>query len=803
MSIQLQHFDHDKSQYERPMQKWVCGWAADGEACHRGPDNRGRCHITAECAPQRRGDRWYCTRAVSCGGQCEHGPMPDGKCSRPIPPCQPVRSMRAKRTMIIWGVSAATLGAILIMAFGPWSREFLSPGQLSVAHGINDQNCTACHADTHNNQMMLDSSSGARTLLQSDSERCLNCHKILQFSDLAHNLPLESLQQVSEAIAQGQNAEGNTTMRMWVARQITGSDLIATESLACATCHNEHRGRTADIAFMDNTRCQSCHQRQFASFANGHPEFSPDYPFVKRSAIAFNHVTHLPKYFLENKYAGNAPADCTTCHKPESDARSMQTLDFDTSCASCHHHADEIHGAGLSEPSIAFFRLPSVELTTLEKHSTWIGDDLWPADAFDDESEMTSFMIVLLEVDKDVSADLKTLRESGSSLADLSSADEQTVEVAGRLVWAIKRLLYELIQGGQPALESRLTRALGDHVASRQLAALSGLAPDNTTRGVRANEIQWQVSLRAAAELWLPNLMNDVQRYEAGERPLPTTNAIEEVDEQAIPVAAADDDLLEDDDDDLLDDDDALLDDDDLLDDEDLLEEDAEIMDDDLLEEDEPVDVIPAAANEALDAELTRMRSLLTEFATAGQWHIDESDFSIRYRPTGHADTFLRAWLDVTADARSTSNPGTTMTIFEELRSETNEYKSPGRCMKCHSVESVGGDSLRYMINWTANNRLSADHRLNTFTHKPHLNIEGLRDCTSCHALNSAADDARQWKTMYSNTDPTRFLQSFDPINKSNCSQCHLPERAGDNCLSCHKYHSGFTSFSSASIMAR
>ena len=709
--------------------------------------------------------------------------------------------------MIVWGVSAATLGMLLVLALGPWKREFLSPGLLSASHGINDQNCSACHADAHNKQVMLDSSTVASTLLQSDSERCLNCHHILQFPNLAHNLPLEFLRQVSAVAVQGQENKDRTPIRMWAARQLTGNDNSAWQSIACSTCHNEHRGRSFDITFMDNTRCQTCHQQQFASFANGHPEFTSGYPFVKRSSIAFNHVTHLRLYFRQDKYAETSPADCTTCHIPDGAGRRMQTLGFDTSCASCHHHADEIHGAGLSEPSIAFLRLPSVAITTLEQHDIWIGDNPWPADAFDDENEMTSFMILLLEVDKEVAADLNTLRASGASLADLSSADKQTVEAAGRLVWAIKRLLYELIQGGQPALEARLTRALGDKVSARQLAAMSGLAPDNTTLGVRSNETQWQVNLRAAAELWLPNLMNDVQRYDAGERPLPTADAIDEVDEPVKPtdnVPADDNDVLLGDDD-LLDDDEDLLDDD-LLDDpeggvaqdEELLD-DEDILDDDLLEDDVPGETLTASANEALDAELSRMRSLLNEFATVGQWYIDDNDFSLRYRPTGHADTFLHAWLDVTADAHSTVVPNTAMSIFDEIGRETIEFKSPGRCMKCHSIDSVGGDSNRYVINWTASSGLSAKHRLNTFTHKPHLNLAGLRDCTSCHSLNSEADNARQWKTMYSHTNPTQVLHSFDPINKSNCSQCHLPDKAGDNCLSCHNYHAGFAGLSSGS----
>ncbi|MCH8822771.1 MAG: hypothetical protein IH984_04610 [Planctomycetes bacterium] len=65
--------------------------------------------------------------------------------------------------------------------------------------------------------------------------------------------------------------------------------------------------------------------------------------------------------------------------------------------------------------------------------------------------------------------------------------------------------------------------------------------------------------------------------------------------------------------------------------------------------------------------------------------------------------------------------------------------------------------------------------------------------------LQATADDARQWKMMYSQTDPAQILHTFDPINKSNYSACHVPEQASDNCLSCHNYHAGFASFSSVS----
>ena len=103
------------NRYERPNQEWVCGRAAEGHGCPLGPDARGNCRATGECSPAKRGDRWYCTRNEAQGGKCEHGPLPEGGCAHPIPPCQPVPSLRRARGSLVW----------LIVAFVPWLTLFL------------------------------------------------------------------------------------------------------------------------------------------------------------------------------------------------------------------------------------------------------------------------------------------------------------------------------------------------------------------------------------------------------------------------------------------------------------------------------------------------------------------------------------------------------------------------------------------------------------------------------------------------------------------------------------------------------
>lgn len=53
---------------------------------------------------------------------------------------------------------------------------------------------------------------------------------------------------------------------------------------------------------------------------------------------------------------------------------------------------------------------------------------------------------------------------------------------------------------------------------------------------------------------------------------------------------------------------------------------------------------------------------------------------------------------------------------------------------------------------------------------------EGLE--ISVNFLNGLATDGR-----------TAFVSNFEPITKADCVRCHVPEKAGDSCLTCHNYH--------------
>src|SRR5664279_631296 len=140
----LQTFGFEKSLYERPNQKWICGRAGDGHCCLAGPDAQGKCTATTECRPLRKGDRWYCTRASFLGGPCPEGPLPGGECCRTIPKCSPVRSLRSWRGLVVVLSVAVTLAGLLLSIADPRAKQILSPGEVSFAHrSVGD--CSKCH----------------------------------------------------------------------------------------------------------------------------------------------------------------------------------------------------------------------------------------------------------------------------------------------------------------------------------------------------------------------------------------------------------------------------------------------------------------------------------------------------------------------------------------------------------------------------------------------------------------------------------------------------------------------------------
>ena len=778
--MKLQRFGVEDSQYERPNQKWVCGWTDKGCPCAEGPDNHGRCRAVAECTPVRRGDRWICQRHSSRGGACLNGPLPDGSCCQTVSRCQPVRSIRAKRGMVtVWGLIFVT-GILFSITGSKFKSRFILPGQLNTNHGNLRNDCRNCHRYTD----LPDLRSVLKRFVSNeqhrdqftDSLKCAECHEIGVNSLAIHNLSeheLNSLREkrTSETSHSDRSGIDHFLISM-INRKYTGLD----SRLDCATCHREHQGNQVDISMMSNKRCQSCHIDKFSEFA-GHPEFS-DYPSNSNPSITFDHNSHFDKHFLKSDRTSQI-WDCSSCHVGDEKGQTMQLRPFEDSCATCHEQ--QIRGEGRDRKSIAFFSLPELDTQTLSDKNIDIGE--WPDDS---DGKITLYMKILLS--SRYSADFSYDWLSDLELYDLTDLSEKQLRDIQNAIVDIKMLFAEMKDYGHDAIIERLTRLTGRELSQNEKSGVSaGLPADTITQ---------------AAKTWFPNIETEIESIRTG-KPLTIsddqTQEVQQIVEQPSSHTSrelnSDDEILSDDDildegalndsdnildgddeilsgdDEILDGDDEILGDDNILgDDDDILSDDilgnGDILtaDDEILGGDDEIlgdDIlgkgdILAADDEILDedssnleigeSEMSRQISTkaspksINEWGSHGGWYLKNSE--INYRPTGHGDGFLKFWLTTTMKLK---NEGRSTTAIDELFNRLSGADAIGACMKCHIVDSDRRNKL--FINWHPEKRKSRIDSLTKFYHETHLKQAKTRDCNTCHQQHNdemqAADFAR------------------------------------------------------------
>jgi hypothetical protein len=166
-------------------------------------------------------------------------------------------------------------------------------------------------------------------------------------------------------------------------------------------------------------------------------------------------------------------------------------------------------------------------------------------------------------------------------------------------------------------------------------------------------------------------------------------------------------------------------------------------------------------------------------YSPAGRWTHDDATFAIRYTPAAHADPVLTAWLKLLAGTPNVSEKPIAASMFKELAKAT----APGLCISCHSVEQADGGTLT--INWRGFDRSREPRSFTRFSHGPHVLLPQLADCTTCHAIDSAADTT----ASYADLNPRHFTSEFKTVSKRQCAECHTRTASGDRCQSCHNYH--------------
>jgi hypothetical protein len=758
----LQEQDYKNSGYLRPNQPWVCGWASEGHPCEVGPDGRGKCRATTECSPVMIGDRYVCTRSELQGGKCSDGPLPDGSCCTKIVKCHPERSLRSKRKVVGYFLTAMTVGVFLMFLGGANPGIFVDPGPLTSQHSQVKKDCAGCHTAFKDGPTSWPHMAFAAVSSADDSKLCISCHQFGENSLLAHNIEATELSSISKLAA-----PASSNSKPWISRlasatlESKGDD----PAMFCSTCHQEHHGASFDLKKMSDQRCQSCHTSAFDSLANGHPEFG-DYPFKRRTQIQYNHASHRGNYFKEKKYKGIAPTECTMCHIPGKSGSSIGVLGFEKTCAACH--LGQIEGEGrATEKGMAVFAVPGLDIETLRDKNIGIGQ--WPEDP---DGGTTPFMDFLLAGNEDFKKAKKVLGDL--DFMDLSDATKPQLAAIETYAWAVKELLFDLATEGVPAFGELLEASMGRKISNTELGLLTGLIQADAVLG--------------AQRAWFPKLFLDVTKHRDGKVvPVPPE------DEPPTGGSGKDDILTGAPKDDILgvgkqdsilgaDNNESIL---------------GSEKSGDILSGGKPEDILGGKNQENIlggedakddSAKLAKSEDEEEpdveiapgeEWAAAGGWYRDE--FTLRYRPSGHVDTMLRSWLDVAGGASSLVAKDSASQILATL----TEKGAPGLCIKCHSIDQTSKD--KFVINWNGYAPKLNDRPFTKFSHTVHLSLLDDKGCYGCHQLNMDA----KYQDSFKNRDPKSFESNFKAIERETCVQCHTQEQAGNDCLICHNYHIG------------
>ncbi len=728
--IPLQKFDYLSSPYARPNDKWTCGRAREGKPCPLGPNKKGHCQATYECHPHKKDERWLCSRSSLHGGRCENGPLPDGVCCRKIERCCPTRSWRARRSYISRWFFVLCLGILVLLLFGSDRAAFISPGKLTASHaGIED--CKNCHSAfekgvTHWLQSALKLDAGT-----DDSQRCLSCHVIKKNAQSPHNLDKDSL----EGLTREATVASEKLFMPYLS--IATGLLPAKEqhgTLTCALCHRQHQMGETNFSGIKEQRCQVCHTAQFESFATGHPEFNR-FAYSQRTPINFDHTSHLYKHFEDEKYKDQAQKECLECHQPDAEGHSMLVDSFDAVCSGCHR--SQIMGQERSgSKGVVVMNVPGLDLEVLRANDLLIGS--WPVSS---DEELTPLMALLLSADPAFVKAQKQLVDI--DLMDLSLATEEQLKAVVDIGWCIKQFLLALTELGTTEIKRRLEILSEEKLSRIQMKSLLALPED---------------VLRSAQQQWFPQLMEEMHLFEVGD-----TKALLQlgkvVDKSPIPVVHDTEKQSK-----------LTLESDELI-----LEEELPLGENDAAlfteqDEDDPF----AEEKSTEQTSIAPVRLEAEQWAAFGGWF--RGDFSLSYAPQGHADPFLKHWIDYLASQKNHFEKRG----FQALMKGT----PPGACNKCHSISRLEAGGVT--VNWASEDkkRLMVPG-FTKFSHTSHFYTADGKGCENCHMIDKKADYA----ASYEQDDPHSFKSNFKPIQRQECTACHQQGLAGDTCLQCHNYH--------------
>ncbi len=705
-------------------------------------------------------------------------------------------SLRSRRGSFTFAMTGLTIGFLLIAFNSPWSKEFLAPGPLSSPHaqllaGRRGARCGACHGAAH------ESFSRWASGHQDDTAQialCMKCHEKTignSFALYPHGISTEQLAHCSG------NAD---TVPLSPAPQdsITGqlvrfSGLSHGNEITCSVCHQEHHGNVS-LSTLTDQQCQSCHAQTFHSFETDHPEFN-QWPQIARQRIAFDHGTHLNKHFKN----AQTNFECNLCHVGDGQQKVQRLTSFEQACGNCH--AQQIADSG--QTGWKLLALPILDMAAIESQKLNVGN--WPVVATGDfDGELPPMMRLLLAGDRKTLETISKLK-SDFSFGDIDTDDPESVELAVELVWGIKRLLHELAQEGQTAIDRRMSAVMKDRFSSavsNQL--LSGLTPE---------------VFSATAKRWLPNLAEELQTQSAQQlsNTSPVHSAlltaytrpakpVQELPNQELPnqellaenplSANTLQDLQK-----------SRQNEDSSNQKEDIEEGETETGMSYLSEllATNPLHLPAETMGRPLDTHLKtspEAKAGITQTTTApltappseirlmpevagvvlkSGWYRDDRLLEIGYRPIIHADKVVMSWNDCISRVESADTNDAVSALFQKA----NSTAAPGGCRRCHTVNRTDGDIFEFA--WVADRPKSERASFTKFSHRPHLTLDSINACSSCHKMNEDASLIGTFESCVGRIG----MSNFHPIVKADCVSCHQKGRTESGCMQCHNYHIG------------
>jgi hypothetical protein len=177
------------------------------------------------------------------------------------------------------------------------------------------------------------------------------------------------------------------------------------------------------------------------------------------------------------------------------------------------------------------------------------------------------------------------------------------------------------------------------------------------------------------------------------------------------------------------------------------------------------------------DSQNTELAVDAETWAELGGWY--RRDFAILYKPAGHADEFLHAWLDFSGKLHGSREESAATSVLELL----SHKDAQGQCTKCHSVDE--GTKQSRIIEWGTSTLADNSGRLTSFVHEPHFGLLDKRGCLTCHELDATA----KYQSSYDQRNPKMFVSNFKPMRMKQCTTCHKKNAARQDCSLCHTYH--------------